>query len=168
MPKKDLSGAVNQRFVAAYRLLSDNNNLTSLKDFCQKVGIPYSNWSKFERGERHVDLSNIINMTTAYRVSLDYLLYGQGEAFDSANKGSTQSGMGNIQQAGTGNKQKIMPGAADTGHTTSPTATEELTAKLSQCEQEKVSLARELEVTRELVRAKDDMILLLKGSRNSN
>ncbi|MCC2546447.1 hypothetical protein LJY25_08325 [Hymenobacter sp. BT175] len=79
----------------------------------------------------------------------------------------SQSGTGNIQQTGSRNKQKIMPGAKSTGHTTSATDTEELATKLADCEKDKTSLARELEVTRELVKAKDEMILLLKGSRTN-
>ncbi|MCA8830156.1 helix-turn-helix transcriptional regulator [Hymenobacter sp. BT728] len=49
----------------------------SLKDFCQNVGISYSNWSKYERGERHIDLTNIVKMMNHYDISIEFLMQGR-------------------------------------------------------------------------------------------
>ncbi|UOQ64422.1 helix-turn-helix domain-containing protein [Hymenobacter volaticus] len=79
----------------------------------------------------------------------------------------SQTGFANV--SGTGNRQKIMPGTESTGHTNLSTNTNDLASKLADCEKDKLSLARELDITRELVRAKDEMITLLRSSRdNSN
>jgi len=68
--------------------------------------------------------------------------------------------MGDFNQVGSGNTQKIKGGKAPS---------QDLATQLDSCQRDVESLKRELEVTRALVAAKDETISLLRGSyRNPN
>lgn len=99
--------------MTAYNFLVKQRRVLSLKAFCQNVGISYSNWSKYERGERPVDLTNIIRMHHHYNVTIDFLIHGKepisgdvaliiqnDEGFDAnyGNSVSKNSGDGSITQ----------------------------------------------------------------------
>lgn len=94
MDKKKMLSAINKRFMEAYEDLVEHNEFRNLRSFCTEVGIPYSNWSKFERGERNVDLVNIVGMTESYSVSLEYLLLGEGPKRISLNSSSATNNIG--------------------------------------------------------------------------
>jgi transcriptional regulator with XRE-family HTH domain len=82
--------------------------------------------------------------------------------------GSTisQSGTTNIGQTGSGNSQKIMSSATGTRHTGPKANIDDLVIRLSECQQMNQALTRELDITRELVKSKDEMIALLRSSRD--
>jgi transcriptional regulator with XRE-family HTH domain len=61
----------------AYSELIDKKAISSKKDFCETVGLSYSNWSKYVRGERPVDLENIVKLKEVYGVNADYILFGE-------------------------------------------------------------------------------------------
>lgn len=81
--------AINQRFVEAYQAIMKRPDTPSKKEFCERIGISYSNWSKYERGERPFDLISVVDLTNSYGVSSDYILFGKGEMFVNQTNAST-------------------------------------------------------------------------------
>lgn len=129
-------------------------------DLANSIGVSVNYVYKLYKSA-HINTELLEKLSAAFSVPM--VAFFQEDALPS---NVTQSGAGNI--IGSGNRQQITTGAESTGRTASSTSTEELAAKLADCQKDKSFLERELEVTRQLVKSKDEMILLLRGSLPSN
>jgi hypothetical protein len=127
-----------------------------MSEVATALGISESNLFKIIKKDSF-EVSYLLKAAELMKLPLSYFI-------DSLPNSSsvTQNGIGNTA-SGYGNRINV-----NTNSNPNPSSKADLAARLAECEKERMSLARELDVTRELVKAKDEMILLLRGSRPSN
>lgn len=70
---------VSARFVESYYQLYAQRAVSSKKEFCESVGIFYTNFWAIEQGNRNVTLEHIINLANTHNISLDWLFFGNGQ-----------------------------------------------------------------------------------------
>lgn len=169
--KKAEASAVSQRVIEAYKAIIKKPKAPSKAAFCAALGISASNWSKYERGERPFDLTSIIAITTSYRVSPNYLLFGEGELFLTPGEPflpntSPTSDSHNIQsKKNYGNIAGTIHGSQTQNN--GPSSTQlDLEKQLEASKRENELLKQQLIMAQALIAAKEETITLLRGSYN--
>jgi transcriptional regulator with XRE-family HTH domain len=155
---KNLIHDVSQRFIEAYNAISRRPNGPNKKEFCEAVGISASNWSKYERGERPIDLTSIVAMTSRYNVASDYLLFGRGEIFSPKNDASGTTQTGNFNQAGTGNTQKVKGNRNNVQAANGDHANITNNVKLEDCKRDLAASEKEVEHLRAQLAAAESLV----------
>lgn len=155
---KNLIQDVSQRFIEAYNSISRRPNGPNKKEFCEAVGISASNWSKYERGERPIDLTSIVAMTSRYNVASDYLLFGRGEMFSPKSEGPNTTQTGDFNQAGTGNTQKIKGDKNNVQNNSGDHAKITNNVKLENCKRDLAIAETELQHLRDKLAASEALV----------
>lgn len=155
---KNLVHDVSQRFIEAYNAISRRPNGPNKKEFCEAVSISASNWSKYERGERPIDLTSIVAMTSRYSVASDYLLFGRGEMFLPKSESSSTTQSGDFNQAGTGNTQKIKGDKNNVQNNSGDHAKITNNVKLENCKRDLATAEKELQHLRDKLAASEALV----------
>jgi hypothetical protein len=136
-----LEEEINSRFIASYNMLKALRRVSKKGDFCESLGLRREYFSRYERNELAVPDEAINALSSKYQISKEWLLYNKGEMTTSERATQyAQAGRDIGTQAGR-----------DVHHSN----------KESDCEQKLASALREIELLKERIKDKEQMIELL-------
>jgi transcriptional regulator with XRE-family HTH domain len=136
-----MQDAVTQRFIDTFEKLRELNKVSSQKEFADLMGFPEQYFSGLRAGSRKAGSKLINKLVMLFGVSLHYLMTGQGAMFSEEGKAT--------QHAHAGRDIGIQAGRDVTqGHG-------------SDCEQKLAAALREIELLRERIKDKEQLIELL-------
>jgi len=72
---------ISQRVLLVYEALARRITGPTKKAFSEVIGISASNWNKYAGGVRPFDLTSVVAVLKTYKVSPNYLLFGEGSMF---------------------------------------------------------------------------------------
>ncbi|MGY2132292.1 helix-turn-helix domain-containing protein [Hymenobacter sp. HD11105] len=160
--KKDIYISVNKRFIEIFALIRELHFLKR-QELCDILDVQYSNLSKFEKGERHIDLANVVNMTSKFGVSPTYLLTGEGEIFTSKAEAQLLLDIEDNVRRREDQIRDLRKRFSEVAYTL---AQERKGIVTSRFDQETNALRKEIEVLQSQIQDKDLIIQLLKSKLN--